>query len=104
MPTVSWETATWKRPRAAGWTIPSADRVARSSSLSLRPVRLASSVRVISTGISDCQGASIVRCSAMSSGVASAGIPATYFSIAARVNPWLCSSRTSSRRATWSGV
>ena len=29
---------------------------------------------------------------------------ATYFSIADRVNPWLCSSWTSSSRATWSGV
>ena len=42
-------------------------------------------------------GASIVRCSAMSPGVASAGIPATYLSMAERVKPCPWSSCTSSR-------
>ena len=36
-------------------------------------------------------------------GVASAGMPATYFSIAERVKPWLCSPCTSSSRPTWIG-
>ena len=71
--------------------------------LSWRSTRRSRSARDISTGWSACHGASMVRRSAMSSGVASAGMPATYRSIADSVKPWLCSSCTSSSRATWSG-